>query len=62
MSDSQIRTSDLDKWSVITRLCWTLDSALTVAQEFLKQTQRITIWPTKQDQWLVIIQLPVMLN
>jgi hypothetical protein len=62
MSDAQFRTSELDKWSVVTRLCADFDQAAALAQEFMHRTSHIVLWPIKQNQWLVIARLPVMLN
>ena len=62
MSELSTRITELDKWSVITRICQNLDQAMVLAQEFMKRTSYIVLWPVQQEQWLVIAKLPILLN
>jgi hypothetical protein len=62
MSDSQIHTSELDKWSVVTRFCSSLEQAEVFAQEFLHKTSHIVLWPLKPEKWMLIVRLPILWN
>lgn len=61
MSDS-IRTSEPDKWRVVTRTCFSLETAMDVSQEFLQRTSQVVLWPAAHGRWWVIARLPVLLN
>jgi hypothetical protein len=62
MSDSVGRICELDNWSVITRICVSLDTAMVLAQGFLTRTSHIVLWPVQSGQWLLIARFPVWLN
>ena len=62
MNETSTRITELDKWSVITRICANLEQAMVLTQEFMKRTSHIVIWPVQQEQWLVIARLPILLN
>ncbi len=62
MSELQRRVSEMNQWSVVTRICSNIDQAMEVAQEFLPRTQYVSLWPIKAKHWLVIARLPILVN
>jgi hypothetical protein len=64
MNDFQERAREMDKWSVVTRVCLSLEQAEEVALDFIQRqrTTHITLWPMRPDRWMLIARLPVMVN
>lgn len=59
---NELYSSELDNWSVVTRMCATLSQAMQFAQDFLLRTQHVFLWPMPKGEWMVIVKFPVLWN
>ena len=56
------RLDAMNKQGVTTRICSSLDIAMTVADEDVKKAAHITLWPLKESRWLVAAWVPLKVS
>lgn len=60
---STIRTtSDLHRWIVRTSMCRNFPEAMSVSDRILDFTPRVSLWPLKTGQWIVVATYAAGLN